>query len=125
MWGAVGAHCRPHTSTCPTECRDLLLRMAVPVLQDLIERGEEEDACVELLSTILEVLYMAQKVLPRCSAGPCSLCWLHLGNTSGCCSSLGLLWWDSAVLAGFALICSVCCREQRRTGTGSAATRSW
>lgn len=43
------------------ECRDLLLRMAVPVLQDLIERGEEEDACVELLSTILEVLYMAQK----------------------------------------------------------------
>uniref|UniRef100_A0A8V0XQX0 DOCKER domain-containing protein n=1 Tax=Gallus gallus TaxID=9031 RepID=A0A8V0XQX0_CHICK len=95
VWGAVGAHCRPHTSTCPTECRDLLLRMAVPVLQDLIERGEEEDACVELLSTILEVLYMAQKVSPRCSAGPCSLCWLHLGNTSGCCSSLGLLWWDS------------------------------
>ncbi|XP_042695452.1 dedicator of cytokinesis protein 2-like isoform X2 [Centrocercus urophasianus] len=43
------------------ECRDLLLRMAVPVLQDLIERGEEEDACVELLSTILEVLYAAQK----------------------------------------------------------------
>ncbi|XP_015705676.1 dedicator of cytokinesis protein 2-like [Coturnix japonica] len=43
------------------ECRDLLLRMAVPLLQDLIERGEEEDACVELLSTILEVLYVAQK----------------------------------------------------------------
>uniref|UniRef100_A0A8C3LWF5 DOCKER domain-containing protein n=1 Tax=Chrysolophus pictus TaxID=9089 RepID=A0A8C3LWF5_CHRPC len=84
VWGAVGAHCQPHSSTCPTECRDLLLRMAVPVLQDLIERGEEEDACVELLSTILEVLYTAQKVLPSCSAAPCSLCWLHLGNTSGC-----------------------------------------
>uniref|UniRef100_A0A8C2TA25 Dedicator of cytokinesis protein 2-like n=1 Tax=Coturnix japonica TaxID=93934 RepID=A0A8C2TA25_COTJA len=67
MWGAVGAHSQPHTSTCPTECRDLLLRMAVPLLQDLIERGEEEDACVELLSTILEVLYVAQKVPPSCT----------------------------------------------------------
>uniref|UniRef100_A0A803XS31 Dedicator of cytokinesis 2 n=1 Tax=Meleagris gallopavo TaxID=9103 RepID=A0A803XS31_MELGA len=57
----------------PAECRDLLLRMAVPVLQDLIGRGEEEDACVELLSTILEVLYTAQKVPPSCSAAP-ALC---------------------------------------------------
>uniref|UniRef100_A0A8C2T4L4 Dedicator of cytokinesis protein 2-like n=1 Tax=Coturnix japonica TaxID=93934 RepID=A0A8C2T4L4_COTJA len=84
MWGAVGAHSQPHTSTCPTECRDLLLRMAVPLLQDLIERGEEEDACVELLSTILEVLYVAQKVPPSCTAGPPCLCWLQPGNTSGC-----------------------------------------
>ncbi|NXJ57099.1 DOCK2 protein, partial [Spizaetus tyrannus] len=34
---------------------------AVPILQELIERGEEEDACIELLSNILEVLYKAQK----------------------------------------------------------------
>ncbi|GAB0187844.1 dedicator of cytokinesis protein 2-like [Grus japonensis] len=44
------------------ECRELLLQTAVPILQELIEKGEEEDACIELLSNILEVLYKAQKV---------------------------------------------------------------
>ncbi|KAI6069802.1 Dedicator of cytokinesis protein 2-like protein [Aix galericulata] len=44
------------------ECRELLLHTAVPILQELIEKGEEEDACIELLSNILEVLYKAQKV---------------------------------------------------------------
>ncbi|XP_050566552.1 dedicator of cytokinesis protein 2-like [Cygnus atratus] len=44
------------------ECRELLLRTTVPILQELIEKGEEEDACIELLSNILEVLYKAQKV---------------------------------------------------------------
>ncbi|XP_049688052.1 dedicator of cytokinesis protein 2-like isoform X4 [Accipiter gentilis] len=43
------------------ECRELLLQTAVPILQELIEKGEEEDACIELLSNILEVLYKAQK----------------------------------------------------------------
>ncbi|XP_068800108.1 dedicator of cytokinesis protein 2-like isoform X2 [Struthio camelus] len=43
------------------ECREMLLHTAVSVLQELIERGEEEDACIELLSNILEVLYKAQK----------------------------------------------------------------
>ncbi|XP_055653409.1 dedicator of cytokinesis protein 2-like isoform X2 [Falco peregrinus] len=43
------------------ECRELLLQMAVPILQELIEKGEEEGACIELLSNILEVLYKAQK----------------------------------------------------------------
>eukprot|EP00075_Anas_platyrhynchos_P022460 XP_027311713.1 dedicator of cytokinesis protein 2-like [Anas platyrhynchos] len=43
------------------ECRELLLHTAVPILQELIEKGEEEDACIELLSNILEVLYKAQK----------------------------------------------------------------
>ncbi|XP_064916111.1 dedicator of cytokinesis protein 2-like isoform X3 [Columba livia] len=43
------------------ECRELLLQTVVPVLRELIERGEEEDACIELLSSILEVLYRAQK----------------------------------------------------------------
>ncbi|NXP51476.1 DOCK2 protein, partial [Heliornis fulica] len=33
----------------------------VPILQELIQSGEEEDACIELLSNILEVLYKAQK----------------------------------------------------------------
>ncbi|KGM00242.1 Dedicator of cytokinesis protein 2, partial [Charadrius vociferus] len=44
------------------ECRELLLQTTVPILQELIEKGEEEDACIELLSNILEVLYKAQKV---------------------------------------------------------------
>ncbi|NXD17752.1 DOCK2 protein, partial [Nothocercus nigrocapillus] len=35
---------------------------AVPILQELIERGEEEDACIALLSNILEVLYKTHKV---------------------------------------------------------------
>lgn len=52
------------------ECRELLLQTVVPVLRELIERGEEEDACIELLSSILEVLYRAQKVTPVCSAAP-------------------------------------------------------
>ncbi|NXS45063.1 DOCK1 protein, partial [Balaeniceps rex] len=50
--------------SAPTECRELLLQTAVPILQELIEKGEEEDACIELLSNILEVLYKAQKVNP-------------------------------------------------------------
>uniref|UniRef100_A0A8C8AQA0 Dedicator of cytokinesis 2 n=1 Tax=Otus sunia TaxID=257818 RepID=A0A8C8AQA0_9STRI len=47
--------------SAPTECRELLLQTVVPILQELIEKGEEEDACIELLSNILEVLYKAQK----------------------------------------------------------------
>ncbi|XP_069712798.1 dedicator of cytokinesis protein 2-like isoform X2 [Phaenicophaeus curvirostris] len=43
------------------ECRELLLQTVVPTLQELIQRGEEEDACIEVLSNILEVLYTAQK----------------------------------------------------------------
>uniref|UniRef100_A0A8C8AQR5 Dedicator of cytokinesis 2 n=1 Tax=Otus sunia TaxID=257818 RepID=A0A8C8AQR5_9STRI len=43
--------------SAPTECRELLLQTVVPILQELIEKGEEEDACIELLSNILEVLY--------------------------------------------------------------------
>ncbi|XP_062488155.1 dedicator of cytokinesis protein 2-like isoform X2 [Pezoporus occidentalis] len=42
-------------------CRELLLQAAVPLLQDLVAKGEEEEACIELLSSILEVLYEAQK----------------------------------------------------------------
>ncbi|NXP20328.1 DOCK2 protein, partial [Scytalopus superciliaris] len=34
---------------------------ALPILKELIQAGEEEDACIELLSSILEVLYQAQK----------------------------------------------------------------
>ncbi|KFW85434.1 Dedicator of cytokinesis protein 2, partial [Manacus vitellinus] len=44
------------------ECRELVLQAALPILQELIQAGEEEDACIELLSSILEVLYQAQKV---------------------------------------------------------------
>lgn len=54
--------------------------MAVPILQELIEKGEEEDACIELLSNILEVLYKAQKVNPVFSAASFSLSSNHLGN---------------------------------------------
>uniref|UniRef100_A0A8C8AW37 Dedicator of cytokinesis 2 n=1 Tax=Otus sunia TaxID=257818 RepID=A0A8C8AW37_9STRI len=54
--------------SAPTECRELLLQTVVPILQELIEKGEEEDACIELLSNILEVLYKAQKVNPIFSA---------------------------------------------------------
>ncbi|XP_059701466.1 dedicator of cytokinesis protein 2-like isoform X2 [Haemorhous mexicanus] len=43
------------------ECRELVLQAALPILQELIQAGEEEDACIELLSSILEVLYQAQK----------------------------------------------------------------
>ncbi|NXD71584.1 DOCK2 protein, partial [Eolophus roseicapillus] len=43
---------------------------AVPLLQDLVEKGEEEEACIELLSSILEVLYQAQKVNPVPPAPP-------------------------------------------------------
>nr|XP_025974743.1 dedicator of cytokinesis protein 2-like [Dromaius novaehollandiae] len=43
------------------ECRETLLQTAVPILRELIEKGEEEDACIELLSNVLEVLYRAQK----------------------------------------------------------------
>lgn len=39
-----------------------MLQAALPILQELIQAGEEEDACIELLSSILEVLYQAQKV---------------------------------------------------------------
>uniref|UniRef100_A0A8B9NDW9 Dedicator of cytokinesis protein 2 n=1 Tax=Accipiter nisus TaxID=211598 RepID=A0A8B9NDW9_9AVES len=64
----------PPCLSAPTECRELLLQTAVPILQELIEKGEEEDACIELLSNILEVLYKAQKVNPVFSAGRSS-CW--------------------------------------------------
>ncbi|NXW07367.1 DOCK2 protein, partial [Fregetta grallaria] len=53
---------------------------AVPILQDLIEKGEEEDACIELLSNILEVLYKAQKVNPVFSAASFSLSSNRIGN---------------------------------------------
>ncbi|KAM7021291.1 dedicator of cytokinesis protein 2-like [Passerculus sandwichensis] len=43
------------------ECRELVLQAALPILQELIQAGEEEDACIDLLSSILEVLYQAQK----------------------------------------------------------------
>uniref|UniRef100_A0A8C3U446 Dedicator of cytokinesis 2 n=1 Tax=Catharus ustulatus TaxID=91951 RepID=A0A8C3U446_CATUS len=60
----------PHVGTIPSflcplsppECRELVLEVALPILQELIQAGEEEDACIELLSSILEVLYQAQKV---------------------------------------------------------------
>uniref|UniRef100_A0A8D0F1T4 C2 DOCK-type domain-containing protein n=1 Tax=Strix occidentalis caurina TaxID=311401 RepID=A0A8D0F1T4_STROC len=64
--------------SAPTECRELLLQTAVPILQELIEKGEEEDACIELLSNILEVLYKAQKVNPIFSAASFSLSSSHL-----------------------------------------------
>lgn len=80
----------------------MLLRTAVPILQELIEKGEEEDACIELLSNILEVLYKAQKVKPGFSAGPYSPSRIHLGNhlmehigvglSTKCCPWLG--WTD-------------------------------
>ncbi|XP_033920545.1 dedicator of cytokinesis protein 2-like [Melopsittacus undulatus] len=52
------------------ECRQLLLQVAVPLLQDLVEKGEEEEACIELLSSILEVLYQAQKRAEELEAQP-------------------------------------------------------
>uniref|UniRef100_A0A8C4V3W1 Dedicator of cytokinesis 2 n=1 Tax=Falco tinnunculus TaxID=100819 RepID=A0A8C4V3W1_FALTI len=64
----------------PPECRELLLQMAVPILQELIEKGEEEGACIELLSNILEVLYKAQKVNTVFSAASVSLSSNHLGS---------------------------------------------
>ncbi|XP_078264532.1 dedicator of cytokinesis protein 2-like [Rhinoraja longicauda] len=39
------------------ECRAILLPPMTTVLKELIQKGEEEEACVELLSSILEVLY--------------------------------------------------------------------
>uniref|UniRef100_A0A8C3IKG0 Dedicator of cytokinesis 2 n=1 Tax=Chrysemys picta bellii TaxID=8478 RepID=A0A8C3IKG0_CHRPI len=45
-------------------CREMLLHTTIPILRELIETGEEEEACIELLSNILEVLYKAQKVKP-------------------------------------------------------------
>lgn len=62
-WGATrgtipSSLCPP----VPPECRELVLQAALPILQELIQAGEEEDACIELLSSILEVLYQAQKV---------------------------------------------------------------
>lgn len=78
--GDAGTH-QPHASlSAPTECRELLLQTTVPILQDLIEKGEEEDACIELLSNILEVLYKAQKVNPIFSAASFPLSSNHLGN---------------------------------------------
>lgn len=58
-WGRF-PHARAPLS--PPECRELVLQAALPVLQELIQAGEEEEACIELLSSILEVLYQAQKV---------------------------------------------------------------
>uniref|UniRef100_A0A8B9EI45 Dedicator of cytokinesis 2 n=1 Tax=Anser cygnoides TaxID=8845 RepID=A0A8B9EI45_ANSCY len=82
-FGSMGAGVRTPPAPrplLPTECREVLLRTAVPILQELIEKGEEEDACIELLSNILEVLYKAQKVKPGFSAGPYSPSRIHLGN---------------------------------------------
>lgn len=70
----------PAPSLPPPECRELLLQTAVPILQDLIEKGEEEDACIELLSNILEVLYRAQKVNPIPSAASLPLSSHRPGN---------------------------------------------
>ncbi|XP_048457757.1 dedicator of cytokinesis protein 1-like [Rhincodon typus] len=39
------------------ECRAILLSIMTTTLKDLIQKREEEEACVELLSNILEVLY--------------------------------------------------------------------
>ena len=61
------------------ECQELLLQTTVPILRELIEKGEEEEACLELLSNILEVLYKAQKVNPVFSAGSFS----HFSNCLG------------------------------------------
>ncbi|XP_059577139.1 dedicator of cytokinesis protein 2 [Alligator mississippiensis] len=43
------------------ECRELLLHTAVPILEEMIKMGEEEEACIDLLSNTLEVLYKAEK----------------------------------------------------------------
>uniref|UniRef100_A0A8D0LA23 Dedicator of cytokinesis TPR repeats region domain-containing protein n=1 Tax=Sphenodon punctatus TaxID=8508 RepID=A0A8D0LA23_SPHPU len=53
------------------ESREMLLQTAVPILQELIGKGEEEEASLDLLSNILEVLYKTQKKAeePRVSAG--------------------------------------------------------
>ncbi|XP_059821727.1 dedicator of cytokinesis protein 2-like [Hypanus sabinus] len=39
------------------ECRSVLLSIMTTTLEQLIQKGEEEEACVQLLSNILEVLY--------------------------------------------------------------------
>lgn len=101
-FGSLGAGVRTPPALrplLPTECRELLLHTAVPILQELIEKGEEEDACIELLSNILEVLYKAQKVKPGFSAGPPSPSRIHLGKhlvehigaglSTNCCPWLG------------------------------------
>uniref|UniRef100_U3IB98 C2 DOCK-type domain-containing protein n=1 Tax=Anas platyrhynchos platyrhynchos TaxID=8840 RepID=U3IB98_ANAPP len=103
-FGSLGAGMRTPPALrplLPTECRELLLHTAVPILQELIEKGEEEDACIELLSNILEVLYKAQKVKPGFSAGPFSPSRIHLGKhlvehigvglSTNCCPWLGWL----------------------------------
>lgn len=97
--GGWGAHTASPAPPPSTECRELLLHTAVPILQELIEKGEEEDACIELLSNILEVLYKAQKVKPGFSAGPPSPSRIHLGKhlvehigaglSTNCCPWLG------------------------------------
>uniref|UniRef100_A0A8C3KG42 Dedicator of cytokinesis protein 2 n=1 Tax=Calidris pygmaea TaxID=425635 RepID=A0A8C3KG42_9CHAR len=78
--GGAGAHQPRASLSAPTECRELLLQTAVPILQELIEKGEEEDASIELLSNILEVLYKTQKVNPIFSAVSFFLSNNHLGN---------------------------------------------
>uniref|UniRef100_A0A8C5ILH9 DOCK2 protein n=1 Tax=Junco hyemalis TaxID=40217 RepID=A0A8C5ILH9_JUNHY len=55
------AYIRQHFSAT-LAYKELVLQAALPILQELIQAGEEEDACIELLSSILEVLYQAQKV---------------------------------------------------------------
>lgn len=57
-----------------TECRELLLHTAVPILEEMIKMGEEEEACIDLLSNTLEVLYKAEKVDPAPPAGPAQPC---------------------------------------------------
>uniref|UniRef100_A0A8C3DX06 Uncharacterized protein n=1 Tax=Corvus moneduloides TaxID=1196302 RepID=A0A8C3DX06_CORMO len=60
----------PCAPLSPPECRELVLQAALPILQELIQAGEEEDACIELLSSILEVLYQAQKCCPTATPRP-------------------------------------------------------
>ncbi|XP_069488465.1 dedicator of cytokinesis protein 2-like [Ambystoma mexicanum] len=42
------------------ECREILLQLMLDIMKELMEKGEEEECCVELLSHILEVLYKAE-----------------------------------------------------------------
>nr|XP_033811011.1 dedicator of cytokinesis protein 2-like [Geotrypetes seraphini] len=43
------------------ECRDVLIHLMTDILKELMEIGVEEEACVELLSNILEVIYRVEK----------------------------------------------------------------
>uniref|UniRef100_A0A8C3MEM7 Uncharacterized protein n=1 Tax=Geospiza parvula TaxID=87175 RepID=A0A8C3MEM7_GEOPR len=83
-WGQFPHACVP---LCPPECRELVLQAALPILQELIQAGEEEDACIELLSSILEVLYQAQK----CNTEPSGTSASLAASSGGHCSPARLL----------------------------------